>query len=463
MKSIFWFRNDLRLEDNEALIKAISLSESILPVYILENNSLQNVAPGFQRVGEKRFRFLAESLEALHQDLQKLGSQLLVFEGISTVKIPELVNRFGIQAVFASKSFSWDECQEEILLEKTLFKMQCDLRLFSTETLIHPEDLPFPVAALPEVFTKFRKEVEPIQKIRKPYPKPTFIPAPSVSMNSQLKKVWELSGKNRLPFEGGEDAGNQRLQYYTWQTRLISSYKETRNGLLGTDYSSRLSPWLALGCLSPRSIFFEIKDFEKKVCANESTYWLIFELLWRDFFKFLSRKWGNKLFKIGGLKNFQGEWRKDKNIFWLWANGKTGNPFVDANIQEMLETGFMSNRGRQNVASFLAKDLKLDWRWGARFFENQLVDYDCSSNWGNWAYIAGVGNDPRENRYFNTWKQALLYDPDATYIRKWLPQLAHLPKAHFHRPEGMTSRFLISEGFQPIQNYPEPLVFEIHS
>jgi deoxyribodipyrimidine photo-lyase len=172
-----------------------------------------------------------------------------------------------------------------------------------------------------------------------------------------------------------------------------------------------------------------VKRYEVERIANDSTYWLIFELLWRDYFRFVFKKYGNRFFREEGLAERKPDTRWNEKLFWNWVNGQTGNAFVDANMRELRLTGFMSNRGRQNVASFLVKDLKLDWVAGAAWFEHALIDYDVHSNWGNWAYVAGVGNDPRENRYFNTQKQAAMYDPDGSYTNHWLRLAAEKPAA----------------------------------
>jgi deoxyribodipyrimidine photo-lyase len=153
--------------------------------------------------------------------------------------------------------------------------------------------------------------------------------------------------------------------------------------------------------------------------ANDSTYWLIFELLWRDYFRFVAAKYGTKIFQAQGICKKETQWQHDVARFESWRTGNTGVDFIDANMKELLLTGFMSNRGRQNVASFLTKDLGIDWRWGAAWFESQLMDYDVCSNWLNWAYVAGVGNDPREDRYFNIESQVRKYDPDNHYTKLW--------------------------------------------
>ena len=224
-------------------------------------------------------------------------------------------------------------------------------------------------------------------------------------------------------FKGGETEGLKRMHHYFWEADALRNYKETRNGLLGADYSSKFSPWIALGCLSPREVYWEVKKYESERIANDSTYWLVFELLWRDYFRFMFKKYGNKFFHKTGFKGQQlPEAPNQEELFERWKNGQTGVPFIDANMHELNATGFMSNRGRQNVASYLVKDLKVNWTWGAAYFEEKLIDYCPASNWGNWAYVAGVGNDPREDRYFNIAKQAQTYDPKGAYVAYWLDQ-----------------------------------------
>jgi deoxyribodipyrimidine photo-lyase len=209
------------------------------------------------------------------------------------------------------------------------------------------------------------------------------------------------------------------MNHYFWNTQKLSYYKNTRNGLVGTDYSSKFSPWLANGSLSPRIIYWEIKRYEREIQKNQSTYWLIFELVWRDFFKYISLKHGNKIFKIGGIleKNYQ--WKQDKALFDRWKNGQTQEAFVNANMIELRQTGWMSNRGRQNVASYFAKELTMDWRMGAAYFESMLLDYDVHSNYGNWMYVSGVGNDPRDRKFDVRW-QAQQFDANGKFQNLWL-------------------------------------------
>jgi len=261
-----------------------------------------------------------------------------------------------------------------------------------------------------------------------------------------------------LPFEGGETTGLQRLQHYLWDTDCLKNYKQTRNGMVGADYSSKLSPWLALGCLSPRRVYETVQAYEQTRFKNDSTYWLVFELLWRDYFRFICAKHGDRVFYPSGLRGLNVAWRQDWQQFERWRRGLTGFPLVDANMRELAASGFMSNRGRQNVASFLTKNLGLDWRMGAEWFESQLVDYDVCSNYGNWNYTAGVGNDARGFRYFNILKQARDYDPAGIYVKHWLPQLRSLPASKVHTPWQLQpveqKRFKLRLGV----DYPNPMV-----
>jgi deoxyribodipyrimidine photo-lyase len=191
--------------------------------------------------------------------------------------------------------------------------------------------------------------------------------------------------------------------------------------MVGADYSSKFSPWLALGSISPRFIYAEIKKYEKQFGANDSTYWLVFELLWRDFFRFMFKKYQTKFFLYEGIKTEKVNSKSlNEKLLNQWIIGETPSDFINANMLELQLTGFMSNRGRQNVASYFCNELNMDWRIGAAYFEQQLIDYDVCSNWGNWAYLAGVGNDPRGHRYFNIEKQAADYDKKMKFRKWWL-------------------------------------------
>lgn len=228
--------------------------------------------------------------------------------------------------------------------------------------------------------------------------------------------------------------------------------------MLDFDDSTKFSPYLALGCLSPRTFYFAIKHYEQHVHKNDSTYWVYFELLWRDYFYFIHKKYNNKLFKPGGLFNLPIKWSYNQDYIDAWTNAKTGYPLVDANMIELNETGFMSNRGRQNVASFLTKNLGIDWRIGAAWFESKLIDYDVSSNYGNWLYIAGVGNDARQFRAFNVSKQGKDYDPNGKYAKKWLPVLKPVEGKSIYDIHTFTALDFGFYGLDLERDYAKPVV-----
>lgn len=427
--ALVWFKTDLRLTDNETLVKAMAQNVMVIPIYCIDESHFTITSFGFRKTGSFRAQFLLESLIDLDKSLRQLGSGLLILKGKPEIEIPKIVKQYKVHRVYAKREVAYEEKQAESLVQTELWKLKCELLTISTSTLYHAEDLPFSIKDIPDVFTNFRKKTEKDAVIRSAFEKPTKINSPEIPVlelptlvDLSLEEI-KIDTRAAIQFKGGEYEALQRLNHYFFDTKSISNYKETRNGMVGADYSSKFSAWLALGCISPRYINQELKRYELQFGANESTYWLVFELMWRDYFRFMMKKYQNKIFLKSGIQNKDLSMNKfDKQLFDNWINGQIGVDFVDANMIELQLTGFMSNRGRQNVASYLCNDLKLDWRYGAAYFEQQLIDYDVCSNWGNWAYLAGVGNDPRGNRYFNIEKQATDYDKNKAYRDLWLKQ-----------------------------------------
>lgn len=419
-KAIMWFRNDLRLTDNPALAAALRQSEAILPVYILDERWLQPGRWGFTRLGPYRLQFLLESLADLRADLKEKGSGLLVQVGKPEDAIPGLAKSHGCSEVFASKEYTHEELQVEEQIA-----VQLPLHLHHSLLLVSPQDLPFAAEQTPDVFTQFRKRVEKYAEVPLPLDPPEAIPTIQFEpqglpgLESLGYPVPERDSRGVLAFKGGALAACERLEHYLWGTDALASYKQTRNGMIGADYSSKFSAWLANGSISARSIWHEVEVYEAKRTQNKDTYWMKFELLWREYFKYVAMRYGRKIFLKGGIQDKNVRWKDRPKALHKWMTGTTGDDFVDANMRELLYTGFMSNRGRQNVASYLVHQLKQDWRRGAAWFESLLVDYDVSSNYGNWMYAGGVGNDPRD-RVFNTKKQAGNYDSDGAFRNLWL-------------------------------------------
>ncbi|KAL4297864.1 hypothetical protein GQ457_12G019590 [Hibiscus cannabinus] len=449
--SLVWFRNDLRVLDNEALFRAWVSSEAILPVYCIDPRLFQTTYHfGFPKTGALRAQFIIECLADLKKNLMKKGLNLLIQHGNPENIIPTLAKAFGAHTVYAHKETCSEELQVERLVARSLRHVVLPpaqgkssrsssnhnpkLELLWGSTLYHLDDLPFSINSLPDVYTQFRKSVEAKCAIRGCIRLPKSLgPPPSIDDWGIIPSIEQLglhSQKIRkgMRFLGGEAAALGRVTEYFWKKDLLKIYKDTRNGMLGPDYSTKFAPWLASGSLSPRFVYEEVNRYEEERQANDSTYWVLFELIWRDYFRFISIKYGNSLFHLGGPRKVEQRWRQDQKLFETWRNGCTGYPLIDANMKELSASGFMSNRGRQIVCSFLVRDMGIDWRMGAEWFETCLLDYDPCSNYGNWTYGAGVGNDPREDRYFSIQKQAQTYDPDGEYVAFWLPELLPLPR-----------------------------------
>jgi deoxyribodipyrimidine photo-lyase len=381
---------------------------------------------GFKRQGGFRNKFIVECLEDLHSQLKKYDTGLRVEIGNPIEILKDYIEEYSVSTIYIDK----EDTYEELLIEDFLYA-QKNLETITeyTKTLIHPNNLPFPEFKLPNSFTPFRKQIEDRFKIIESLGLVNMLPSipgnfvKELGITTEFLENLEISEpdiRTAHNLLGGETEALKRLEFYTFETQALSEYKETRNGLIGERYSSKLSSYLALGCITPTQVYEKVKQYENEFGANESTYWLVFELLWRDYFRYVARKWGNKIFQSTGIQNGKTYPTKfDKKIFKKWINGETGDDFVDAAMIELSLTGYLSNRMRQNVASYFAKTLQLDWRAGAAWFENRLIDYDVCSNYGNWLYLAGVGNDPRD-RTFNSNRQAEMYDPDGEYRAYWL-------------------------------------------
>ena len=211
-----------------------------------------------------------------------------------------------------------------------------------------------------------------------------------------------------LEFKGGEDEGLKRVHHYIWTIKALDSYKQTRNEIFGPNYSSKLSPWLACGAISPRFVYHETKRYEQAFNENDSTKHFIMHLFVRDFYRWYCYKHGNRIFFEYGALDKQQQWEQNIEIINRWKNGTTGIPIIDAFMRELNLSGFMSNRGRQIVASFLTLDLKQDWRFGAYHFEEKLIDHDVHSNYGSWNCAVGLG--PSKVLHFNVIKQSQDFD-----------------------------------------------------
>ena len=469
---VVWFRNDLRVADCAPLFHAWRTQSPIIPVYCFDPRHFGKTAFGFPKTGGFRAQFLLASVADLRRSLQSLGSDLIIRWGTPETIIPELIQQTQADGLYCHKEVTDEEQQVETQLSQAIAqlatrdKRKIETRRYWGATLHDPGELPFSIPQIPELFTRFRKDVEKDCQPRDPLPAPKSLPPLPEGLKTGELPSWDRLGvsppapdsRGVLKFVGGATAAGDRLRDYFWNGDHLRRYKQTRNGMLGADYSSKFSPWLALGCISPRQIWDEVLNYEEERVANDSTYWLIFELLWRDYFRWIAAKHGKKIFLVTGLRGEKIPWKQDWQRFELWKNGETGYPLVDANMRELAATGFMSNRGRQNVASFLTKNLGIDWRMGAEYFESVLIDYDVCSNWGNWNYTAGVGNDARGFRFFNITKQAKDYDSNGDYVKHWLPQLQAIARSKIHTPWQLSRDEQKRVGVTLGVDYPNPVI-----
>lgn len=458
--ALVWFRADLRTHDNPTLTDAVESSDDVLPVYVFDPNWFSEGMFGMNMMSGYRAKFLWESVKDLRQSMQSLGGDLIVRSGDAETVIPNLCRQYDVDTVYAQTKPATQEIKKERKVRESL---DSDFERYWTHTLYHLNDLESSYKNIDDTFTPWRKETQYGAEVRSTAEAPNRVAVPNIDSGDipspeDFNLSFSTASKNAfVDFPGGESDGLDRVNEYIWGKDRLREYKETRNGLLGEDYSSKFSPWLAHGCLSPRRIYEEVQKYEEERVSNDSTYWLVFELMWRDFFQFQFLKHGSDFFTENGIRNVDYNWSQNLEAFRAWANGRTGIPFVDANMREINETGYMSNRGRQNVASFLIDVLDIDWRMGAMYFQSKLVDYDVSSNWGNWAYQAGVGNDSRDN-YFNVLKQGERYDDNGEYIRHWLPELEGLPSDATHRPWMMSDGQQQMYGVELGTDYSEPIV-----
>jgi len=454
MSSILWFRNDLRLHDNETLHSALKMAKPVLMVYIIDPRQFEVNALKFRKTGRLRFRFLMETLSSLRNACLQKGGNLMIKVGIPEVILPELIDEFDVNHLFYQKEITSEEVAIEAALSERLTALPCEITAVWGLTLYHIDDAPFSPQDTPLTSKAFRLNLTKKAEVRPCFDTPSELPPfPAVKDWGKLPEVSDVGLEHESgltensSFVGGEEHALARLDHYTFKTEQLTAYRWTRNRSLGMDYSSKFSPWMALGSLSPRKIYWQIKDYESRIKKNASTWWLVFELVWRDYFKFLAMRFGNLIFSEGGYRQRKVEWKTDKKLFDRWCQGQTGIPFVDAHMRELNQTGFMSNRGRVNCASFLTRDYQIDWRWGAAWFEKQLLDYDVCSNWLNW------NTQATEIWYTNPIHQGYKYDKKGDYVRFWLPELRLVPGPEIQAPWILSSEEKLA---YEVVNYPLP-------
>ena len=443
------FHNDLRVNDNGTLLKAAELTRDnngrLLCVYapdladeLAEQTSKQLYH--FDEMGQARAQFLHESLVDLDESLQRLGNSLLCLTSKTLpnssfqlaldtfAQLCQLIEQQQVTDICVSQTADYNQNQAYDALQSKY--PQISWHVQSTSTLFAT----LPTDDLPKSFTQFRKKIESDYnlltaesdlKIEQMPETLSQMPDELIAnskyfLNSKLvaESLPLTTDTRQNEFTGGEANAITHLDNY-FQSEAPSTYKTTRNALDDWTHSTKFSAWLANGSLSVKVLLNRLRHYEAQVIANESTYWIWFELLWREYFYWYAITHEQKLFWFKGIAQHAPSTQFDRTRLEQWQMGTTTYPIVNACMHQLKTTGYMSNRGRQIVASCFIHELGLDWRHGASYFEQHLIDYDVASNWGNWQYLAGVGADPRGCRQFNLIKQTQQHDPNGTFIDKW--------------------------------------------
>lgn len=437
--TLYWITHDMRLDDNPALLRAAQ-SDVLICAWCVDRRQFSPFRYHTTSMGEHRWRFQMEAVSEMSAELSNLGQHLYLCFGYPEQELAQLIQRHKVTRLVCSRQFGADE-------RRTLRTLQGyfpGLRIEETDadTLYNQDELRTDDAGLLKGFTYFRRQQSDVT-ISQPIQAPSHLPRTPLRIVTRNELPDWLSQRYRQPldsrsdplethhsdgapeqFIGGEAAARRQLRAY-FDSQHPSTYKHTRDQLQGWHNSSKFSAWLANGNLSARRIHQQLQQYEARHGANESTSWLLFELQWREYFRWLARWQGARLFSLRGLREKPPLACLHPERYQKWCHGNTPWPIVNACMRQLATTGYLSNRGRQIAASCFVNELGLDWRYGAAWFEHQLVDYDVALNWGNWQYIAGVGVDPRGGRHFNLDKQTAIYDPDGDFIQKWAPDSHH--------------------------------------
>lgn len=425
-RAIVWYRNDLRLHDNQALIQAMQHAVEIIPVYVFDERLITGkTSYGFPKLSVQGAQFLIEGVANLRSNLNNLASCLVVAVGKPEEVIFELAKQYESSWVYCNRERTKEEVEVQDQLEKNLWSIGQELRYVRGKMLYHTADLPFPISQTPDVFGQFRKEVERFINIRLPLEAPqSTLPCVTTSVDEGDIPDLEQLGFDPADLHlssskliGGEDEALRRLQSVIYEDALSNEQEDGR--MICNEFTSHLSPYLAQGSLSPKKIYAELKTYEADHGENKKTARIKSELIWRDFLRLMAKKHLNKIFQPGGISGFiQEDLNSDWDAFNQWKNAETDDDFVNASMIELKSTGWISSVSRRAVANYLVHELKVNWLMGAQYFESQLIDYDPASNYGNWMYIAKVSNDPKEYR-FSAAKSGN-DEQDQRYIDYWL-------------------------------------------
>ena len=394
---VYWFRNDLRLNDNEALYTAATAGREVIPIYVFDPRQFENTRLGFRRTGALRAQFQIECVTDLRNRLREKGGDLLIRIGEPEKIIAELAESYQAEYVFTSKEIAPEETRIESSLSKRLKISNIDIRLFWMDTLSQVTDLPFSISKLPMGFTQFKTQVKGRLKIKEPLHAPDKVTLPQdfeagvipslPMLGIDPQEMTNSNIKNSTLPHGGETIALAKMDEYIRNSPQNEIDPDSFDLL--TD--SQLSNWLSLGCISARYIY---KTVTEQIAASTLTETLLNNLLARDYFHWTLLRFGPRLFKSSGIKHeFGQQWLNDTASFEKWRKGETENEAVNDMMRKLISTGDLSSAERKTAAACLVHELKVNWTWGAMYFESFLIDYDVSVNWGKWNNLAGVGAD----------------------------------------------------------------------
>jgi deoxyribodipyrimidine photo-lyase len=389
---IYWFRSDLRLNDNEGFYQAAKTGKEIVPVYVFDPRQFVKTRFGFRRAGPMRAQFLIDCVAGLRDRLREKGGDLLIRIGEPEKVISQLAEEFSAEYVYTSKEIAPDETSVESSLSKKLKVSNVDIKLFWMNALMNIADLPFTISKLPKTFAQFYCELEPHFRSAPMFAAPEHVLLPTEYTAGILPSLpmigidpHEIPDRSEISVfkNASEKAAVQHLQAFGRSNEQPPS--SCHSGDLLMDHG--LSKWLSIGCLSPRLILHAMEGHPLSDVVHKA-------LLKRDYFHWTLLKYGPRLFKPSGINhNLQHLWKKDLAEFKKWQNGETSNPEVNTIIQKLNQTGYLTFEERKITAGFLANQMNLNWTWGATYFESQLVDYSVSNSWCNWNYVAGVAGE----------------------------------------------------------------------
>ena len=452
--SIVWFRQDLRLDDHPALHAAVAKGGPVIPLYVWAPQEEGEWAPG----SASRW-WLHHSLKLLQQEFKTLGSSLIIRSGGTLKVLLELIGTTGAEDVFWSIRYEPSIVARDVSVQAELEKRGIKTHLFNSSLLYDPSDILTKEGKPYQVFTPFWKACqrlgEPPQPLERPqtiqsYPK-RIASDPLESLSLLPKITWDAGIS--IEWQPGSQAAERNLK----QTidHVVRSYDEWRNfpALEGT---SRLSPYLHFGEISPRRIWHEVCRAFKVETVTES---FLRQLIWREFAYYLLVHYPNTPDQELRAQFRSFPWQKNRAALHAWQKGMTGYPIVDAGMRQLWTTGWMHNRVRMIVGSFLVKDLMMDWREGAHWFWETLVDADLANNTLGWQWVAGCGADAAPYfRIFNPILQGGKFDPYGDYVRRWVPEIAALSNEWIHQPWMASEKVLAQANIVLGKTYPRPIV-----